>query len=181
MYDRSVAEIGNEEADLKYSCRFINAPSGVIADREFNIKSIVSTSMGLTSILSMSTTRLPNELTISIQPSQASGTIYTNKLLTTSRTSSSEFLYDEISRNVLETLTPSDPPKRTISLKEVETISSYEIVNDDVIVGKQRSLTFLVPNQDPESIEFKMWKATGGFQARPIDVRDYDLIYKRIK
>lgn len=28
MYDRSVAEIGNEEADLKYSCRFINAPSG---------------------------------------------------------------------------------------------------------------------------------------------------------
>lgn len=56
-------------------------------------------------------------------------------------------MYDEISRNVLETLTPSDPPKRTISLKEVETISSYEIVNDDVIVGKQRSLTFLVPSQ----------------------------------
>ena len=82
--------------------------------------------------------------------------------------------YDEIGRNVFETVADS----RSISLKEVETITSYEATEDpDVIHALQRSLVYLVPAQDPTSMEFKMWKATAN---RAIDVRDYSVTYRRI-
>jgi hypothetical protein len=65
-------------------------------------------------------------------------------------------------------------------LKEIETSSLYTILpsaNNDVneIRCRQRSATFLLPSQQ-DPMAYKMWEATRG---RPIDVRFYDVTYKK--
>ena len=135
--------------------------------------------MGPSAVLSMSTDRLPNELTLALRPGKANGTLFNVDMLTTGRkyekSEDGSQYYDEIGRNVFETVAES----RSISLKEVETITSYEATEDpDVIHARQRSMVYLVPAQDPTSTEFKMWKAAAN---RPIDVRDYSVIYRRKK
>ncbi|GMH77117.1 hypothetical protein TrST_g4103 [Triparma strigata] len=184
--DRGRDEIGNEKANLNYMCRFLNTPSGTIADREYNVRSIISNSMGAMSILSLEGGRLPNEVTVSIQPPEASGVIFKSQLLTTGRLSSPlptptspTFYTSEIGRSVLETLTPSSP--RTVTLKEVETISSYTVINDDLVLGRQRSATYLTPGEDYGSVEFRMWQAAGGVKGRAVEIRDYELIYERVR
>ena len=198
IYDRARAEIGDPSADLNYRSRFIpNADGLIVADREFNVRQIASSSMGESAVLSMSTDRLPNELTLALQPNRANGTLFNVDMLTTGRKYGSEGsrqYYDEIGRydlsscvarislyfslrssqrNVFETVADT----RSITLKEVETITAYEVSNDpDLVVARQRSLVYLVPAQDPNSMEFKMWKYAAN---RPIDVRDYAVTYKR--
>jgi len=148
----------------------------LIADRGYNIKSIAQSSMGSVSVLNLDTT--PNEVKCSLQPENAGGVLFNVDILAIGRKQQERdgvYVYDEIGRNVVESVVGGD---KTVSLKEVETVSSYELVSEGLVRGSQRSLTYLVPSSDPSTMQFKMWAATKG---RPVDVRTYDVEYKKRK
>ena len=85
-FDKAQSEIGDASQDLLYRSRFIPGPNGaIIADREYNVRQIASSSMGPSAVLSMNTDRLPNELTLALRPGKANGTLFNVDMLTTGR------------------------------------------------------------------------------------------------
>jgi hypothetical protein len=62
-----------------------------------------------------------------------------------------------------------------LSVKEIETISIYDIIDENTIRCKQRTSTYLVPSQtDPNA--FRRWQMSRG---NAVDVRKYDVTYTR--
>ncbi|GMI46445.1 hypothetical protein TrCOL_g920 [Triparma columacea] len=178
LLKKATEEIDNSELDLVYSCRFVRGEGGkLVADRAYNIKTIASASMGSVSVLDLSAT--PNEVKCTLQPSNAGGVLFKVDILALGRKqqydeASGVYVFDEVGRNVVETVVGGE--RKSVGLKEVETISTYKLVGEGKVEGRQKSLTYLVPSPDPSTMEFKMWAATGG---KPIDVRTYDVTYTK--
>jgi hypothetical protein len=85
-------------------------------------------------------------------------------------------------KNTVMNSQPMSPSRSSSLLKEIETTSLYisvrqgegnETVNE--IICKQRSATFLLPSQQ-DPLAYKMWEMSRG---RPIDVRFYDIVYRK--
>lgn len=167
-----------------------------IADREYNVREIAKAAMGPNSVLDVPYVS-PNKLTCLLTPNGA-GSILQADLLTLARRqevidSNNEFHCSEVVRQIIAPTssssssytTPSSNPmgatRGATLLKEIETVSLYTAIRDDAsnnIVGfkcRQRSATFLLPSQqDPMALQ--MWQMSRG---RPIDVRFYNVLYKR--
>jgi hypothetical protein len=208
-FTKAKNEIGTS---LDYSSRFIrsaattnddnNSNYKVIADREYNVKSIAKVALGENSVINVATAT-PNKFSCLLAP-KGSPTLLTVDLIVLNRrqenppiassSSSTEsgkpaagvvvapttFDCAEVVREIVSPvdektgrpLSQQSPP----ILKEIETISMYRYNPDkDEVYCQQRSAAFLLPsNENP--ISMKMWQAS---QGRAIDVRFYDVTYKR--
>merc|ERR1712127_708873 len=92
--------------------------------------------------------------------------------------SSGRFVCSEFVRQIVSPAqrnNPNAPPVPPLSVKEIETITIYDMVGEDKIQCRQRTATFLVPSQT-SPIAFKKWQMS---QGRPVDVRYYDVTYTR--
>lgn len=163
---------------LRYESRFLVDGKGrVIADREFNVKSIAKVALGENSVVDVSAAT-PNKFSCLLSPA-GSPSMLTVDLIVLNRRQEPVSTYQfDCSEVVREIASPVDRPKQTPAiLKEIETTSLYSYFPDtDQVRCRQRSAAFLLPsNENP--VAMKMWQASGG---RAIDVRFYDVTYTRI-
>lgn len=188
-YDNSVRSEIKERNDLEYKARFV-AQTGddgseyIAADREYNAKEIAKAAMGAYSIID---TRVatPNRYSCLLAPPGGSDDIICVDILALARkaepreSSSNKFVCSEFVRQIVSPAqrgNPNAPPVPPLSVKEIETISIYEMIGSDRIQCRQRTATYLVPSQtDP--IAFKRWQLS---QGKPVDVRYYDVTYSRV-
>lgn len=167
-------DIGNV---LLYESRFVLDSNGrVIADREYNVRSIAKVAMGENSVVDVATAT-PNKFSCLLAP-KGSPSMLTVDLIVLNRrqetVSANQFDCSEVVREIAS---PVDRPRQAPAiLKEIETTSLYTYIPEkDEIHCRQRSAAFLLPsNENP--IAMRMWQASGG---RAIDVRFYDVSYKR--
>ena len=177
-------EIGVDGA-LQYRARFVDGSVGTIADREFNVREIVKSAMGINSVVDVEMAT-PNKFSCLLSPKGASSVLSVD-LLTLARRQETiddkNFHCSEVVQQVVapidqskprNSLTPQEPSK-TILLKEIETASLYTFFDNKTIKCIQRSATFLQPSQQ-DPIAFQLWQMSRG---RPIDVRFYDVTYTR--
>ena len=179
-YNAALADVGNV---LQYQSRFLkdpygNNPNKVIADREYNVKSIAKVAMGENSVVDVSMAT-PNKFSCLLAPKGAPSMLSVDLLVLNRR---AEDMTDEnrfdCAEVVREIASPVDSPKARLSpiLKEIETTSlyTYDPVKD-IVTCQQRSAAFLLPsNENPMAM--KMWQASRG---RAIDVRFYKVTYTR--
>jgi len=171
LYERAVAEIGSS---LEYECRFVPYEGGAVADRAFNVESIARASMGTLSVDQIDAT--PNKIHSVLKPKDSGGRFTVDILIEgrTTETIGSTFVTDEIGTNVLKS--EFKDQANLVSLKRVETISSYELVENGLVMGKQKTITFLEPSNDPTSRETTFFMMSNG---RAVDVRTYDVVYRQ--
>ena len=90
-----------------------------------------------------------------------------------------KFVCAEFVRQIVSPVQRSNPnaaPVSPFSVKEIETISVYNIKNEYRFECRQRTATYLVPSQtDP--VALKKWQLSKG---QPVDVRYYDVTYNKI-
>lgn len=184
-------EIGTS---LAYSTRFIpNSSAGdnrVVADREYNVKSIAKVSMGENSVVDVAMAT-PNKFSCLLAPKGAPSMLTVDLIVLGRRQENlaeNEFHCSEVVREIVSPVTDKTKDRndnspqllqqqgRKVILKEIETISlyTYDPIKDEVRC-QQRSATFLLPsNESPMAM--RMWQASGG---KAIDVRFYDVRYSR--
>jgi len=195
-YTNGEQDIGNV---LNYDSRFLTNTdtddTTVIADREFNVKSIVKVTMGENSIVDVSKAT-PNLFCCLLALKNSSSLLQVD-LIALNRRSEKEvatpnqFVCSEVVREIAKTVNnnnnsnnneddarqPQQKRKNTPSvLKEIETTSMYTYFpNTDEVHCLQRSAAFLLPSNENE-MAMRMWQLSRG---RAIDVRYYDVIYTR--
>lgn len=178
-FNNAQNDIGNV---LKYECRFLNDDqSRVIADREFNVKSIVKVSMGENSIVDISVAT-PNKFSCILAP-KGSPSLLSVDLIVLNRRSEKEeedpnnFYCSEVVREIATIVGEQrQQQKRPSVLKEIETTSKYTYLPErDEVHCIQRSASFLLPS-DQNEMAMRMWQLSRG---RAIDVRFYDVVYTR--
>jgi len=179
-FNNARQDIGNV---LKYDCRFLTMDSGgVIADREFNVKSIARVSMGENSVVDVSVST-PNKFSCLLAPKGAPSLLSVDLIVLNRRqekdTDSNKFYCSEVVREIAKPVDESQQQRQQIRpsvLKEIETTSiyTYDPKNDEVRCT-QRSAAFLIPS-DQNEMAMRMWQLSRG---RATDVRFYDVIYTR--
>lgn len=177
-FNNAQNDVGNV---LKYECRFLNDDqSRVIADREFNVKSIVKVSMGENSIVDISVAT-PNKFSCVLAP-KGSPSLLSVDLIVLNRRSEKEedpnnFYCSEVVREIATIVGEQRQQQRRPSvLKEIETTSKYTYLPEkDEVHCIQRSASFLLPS-DQNEMAMRMWQLSRG---RAIDVRFYDVVYTR--
>ncbi len=176
-YNNALTDIGNV---LKYDCRFLNSDSGVIADREFNVKSIAKVSMGENSVVDVSVAT-PNKFSCLLAPKNAPSLLAVDLIVLNRRQEKdpdpNKFYCSEVVREIATPVEESQrQQKRPTVLKEIETTSVYTYdPKRDEVRCTQRSAAFLLPSAQNE-MAMRMWQLSRG---RAIDVRFYDVIYTR--
>jgi hypothetical protein len=167
-----------QDPPLQYEARFVPMKQNqIIADREFNVRSIAQAVMGPQSVLDIPFVT-PNKLTCVLAPKGASSPFQVD-LMTLQRQqerpTEHQFDCSEVSREII-TAKGSSTTTTTV-LKEVETISLYSYQpTTQSITCQQRSAKFILPSQqDPTAL--RLWQMTGG---KPVDVRYYTVTYQRI-
>lgn len=178
-YDNAREDIGNV---LKYDCRFLNTASDdVIADREYNVKSIAKVSMGENSVVDVSVAT-PNRFSCLLAPKGAPSLLSVDLIVLNRRQEKdpdpNKFYCSEVVREIAKPVDEKQQrqQKRPSVLKEIETTSvyTYDPARDEVR-ATQRSAAFLLPS-DQNEMAMRMWQMSRG---RAIDVRFYDVIYTR--
>ena len=176
-YNNAREDIGNV---LKYDCRFLNTDGGVIADREFNVKSIAKVSMGENSVVDISTAT-PNKFSCLLAPKNAPSLLAVDLIVLNRRQEKdpdpNKFYCSEVVREIATPVDDSQrQQRRPAVLKEIETTSVYTYdPKRDEVRCTQRSAAFLLPSAQNE-MAMRMWQLSRG---RAIDVRFYDVIYTR--
>ena len=172
--------------DLKYRARFIpqtgdGGEGTYIADREYNAKEIAKSAMGDYSVIDtpMAT---PNRYSCLLAPPGGTNNLICVDILAIARkaetVSPEKFVCSEFVRQIVSPAQKNNPnaqPVPPLSVKEIETISIYNVIGKDTIQCKQRTATFLVPSQT-DRIAFQKWQMSNG---KPVDVRYYDVTYTR--
>ena len=173
-YARARKDVGNI---LAYESRFVVDDSGrVMADREYNVRSIAKMAMGENSVVNVAMAT-PNKFSCLLVPMGSPSMIKVDLIVLNRRQeiiSSTKFDCSEVVREIAS---PLDQPRQVPAiLKEIETTSLYTYFPDtDQIYCRQRSAAFLLPsNENPMAM--KMWQASGG---KAIDVRYYDVKYTK--
>jgi hypothetical protein len=175
-YQTALSEVGTT---LRYESRFINAGQDVIADREYNVKSIAKAAMGPNSVVDIPLAT-PNKFSAILAP-VGSPSLLKVDLITLLRrqenVDATHFDCSEVVREIVAPVGQSGPVVNTATiLKEVETTSLYTYdPQQDKIHCRQRSAVFLLPSQQ-NPMAMKMFEYSRG---RPIDVRFYDVMYSR--
>ena len=168
---------------LKYDCRFLTVDSGrVIADREYNVRSIAKVSMGENSVVDVSVAT-PNKFSCLLAPKGAPSLLSVDLIVLNRRQEKDEdpntFYCSEVVREIAKPVDESQQQrqqKRPSVLKEIETTSVYTYdPKRDEVRGTQRSAAFLLPS-DQNEMAMRMWQLSRG---RAIDVRFYDVVYTR--
>jgi len=191
-YQSALGTIGLENA-LQYKARFIPSSSSsssssssesknnIIADRDYNVREIATSSMGSLSVLDIPIAT-PNRFAVTLAPQNSNSLISVDLLSLARRQEYIDESHFDCSEVVRQIIQPLDRQQQRVQtgrgpvLKEIETISLYTSINPGEIKAKQRTATFLMPSTtDPMAM--KMWEVAKG---RPIDVRFYDVIYNRI-
>eukprot|EP00536_Pseudo-nitzschia_multiseries_P006244 jgi/Psemu1/318858/estExt_fgenesh1_pm.C_1300016 len=179
-FNNARQDIGNV---LNYDCRFLNADSGgVVADREFNVKSIVKVSMGENSMVDVSVAT-PNKFSCLLAPKGAPTLLSVDLIVLNRRQEIDEdpnkFYCSEVVREIARSVdeSPQQRQQRQAAvLKEIETTSIYTYdPKRDEVRCTQRSAAFLLPSSQSE-MAMRMWQLSRG---RAIDVRFYDVVYTR--
>ena len=176
-YTNALQDIGSV---LQYESRFIMDDSGrVIADREYNVKSIAKVALGENSVVNVGTST-PNKFSCLLAPKGSPSMLSVDLIVLNRRQESISSTQFDCSEVVREIVSPMDRPKQQQQvspiLKEIETTSLYTYdPENDVVHCTQRSAAFLLPsNENP--VAMRMWQASGG---KAIDVRYYDVTYNR--
>ena len=178
-YTNALQDIGSL---LRYESRFIRDTSGtrVIADREYNVKSIAKVALGENSVVNVGTST-PNKFSCILAPKGAPSMLSVDLIVLNRRQeaiSSNQFDCSEVVREIVSPMgRPKQQPQVSPPiLKEIETTSLYTYnLEQDVVYCTQRSAAFLLPsNENPMAM--RMWQASGG---KAIDVRYYDVTYHR--
>lgn len=176
-FNKAYSDIGNV---LKYESRFLSDSSGrVIADREFNVKSIVKVVMGENSVVDVSIAT-PNKFSCLLAPNGSPTILAVDLFVLNRRQENIGQNNFDCSEVVREIAAPVDRPKpqqqQAEILKEIETTSLYTYHPEkDEVRCTQRSAAFLLPSSQSE-MAMRMWQLTRG---RAIDVRFYDVLYTR--
>lgn len=188
-YDNAVKTEVTEGNDLEYKARFVTLSGGdnaggtyVAADREYNAKEIAKAAMGTYSVVD-TLVATPNRYSCLLAPPGGTNNLISVDILAIGRksepVSSDKFVCSEFVRQIVSPAqknNPNAPPVPPLSVKEIETISIYDVVGKDKIRCRQRTATFLVPSQtDP--LAFKKWQVS---QGKAVDVRYYDVTYTRV-
>ncbi len=163
---------------MGYESRFILDSNGrVIADREYNVKSIAKVALGENSVVDVATAT-PNRFSCLLAPKGAPSMLKVDLIVLNRRQETVAENQFDCSEVVREIALPVDQPKQTSPiLKEIETTSLYTYIPDtDKVHCRQRSAAFLLPSNENPMV-MRMWQASGG---RAIDVRYYDVTYSRI-
>ena len=172
-YEAALAERGRSKA-LKYQSRFIPLGDCIIADREFNVKSIAKVALGENSVVDISLST-PNKFSCLLSLENAPSLVTVDLLVLNRRQeqeNATRFDCAEVVREIVSGVQRAS----SIILKEVETTSLYTLdESNGNIQCRQRSATFLLPSQQ-DPVAFQMWQATRG---RPIDVRYFDVQYTK--
>jgi hypothetical protein len=167
-----------KDPPLQYEARFVRFQNQIVADREFNVRSIAQAVMGPQSVLDIPFVT-PNKLTCVLAPTGASSPFQVD-LITLQRQqempTEQQFDCSEVSREIITAIGSSSTMRNTV-LKEVETISLYSYQpTTQTIVCQQRSAKFILPSQQ-DTTALRLWQMTGG---KPVDVRYYTVTYQRI-
>jgi len=204
-YINAQKDIGNV---LKYDSRFLMTPNTstntntvvdndtVIADREFNVKSIVKVTMGENSIVDVSTAT-PNKFCCLLALKNSSSLLQVDLIALNRRSEPqldgdpNKFACAEVVREIAKTVNNNNnnddksqsqqqkqkrKPTMPSVLKEIETTSIYTYIPEsDEVHCIQRSAAFLLPS-DQNEMAMRMWQLSRG---RAIDVRYYNVIYTR--
>lgn len=162
-----------------------------IADRLYNVESIAQASMGENSVVDdKQNSQLTKLLHLTVAPNGSNGQSFDINLVPTDRLYSTPSMtsmkgdyfecMEQSTQEVLAVvpkeveLTSGRPPALR---KDVETITLYKKVSDDLIIAKQRTATYL-SSKDPR---FKLALARDPrVKDVAVDVRLYDVTYKRI-
>jgi hypothetical protein len=145
--------------------RFVPYGNVVIADREYNVVSLARAAMNATLDVLMAT---PNQFSAILLPYNLKVDLIA--LQRKQETSDNQFACMEVVREIV---TQGD----SVVLKEVETVSLYERIDDATIRCKQRSAMYLLPSQN-DPVALKQWQAS---QGKSVDVRYYDVLYTKTR
>lgn len=158
---------------------------GVIADREYNVKSIAKAALGPNSVVDVKLAS-PNQFSCVLAP-RGSPSLLNVDMITLNRrqerVSDNQFDCSEVVREIVAPVAGDgggDGGTRTTApmpiLKEIETTSLYTYdPASDTIACQQRSASFLLPSQT-NPMAMKLWEYS---QGRPVDVRFYTVRYTR--
>jgi len=174
-YDIAMKDVGNV---LKYQSRFLSSQNNkVVADREYNVRSISKVTLGENAIVDVPKAT-PNQFSCIVMPEKAPSMLKADLIVLNRKqeiTSDNTFDCSEVVREIV---VPLDQPRQTASpiLKEIETISIYTYIPElNEVHCTQRSAVFLIPSNQ-NAMAMKMWQASRG---RAIDVRFYDVVYTK--
>lgn len=182
-YNTTMKEL---DSVLEYVCKFKPDPTRssdeCIADRLYNVEQIALSSIGKNCILDDVQTpgaNLANELHLVIRPPNIeAGTIYDIMLTTSDRVSTTprKNVFDVLERTKQTILVQSEFQSKRL-IKDIETITSYELLDSDHIKAIQRTAAFL----SPEDSRYR--KAVSNFpeiENTSIDVRKFVVDYVRV-
>ena len=190
MYQSTVEkEVGQS---IQYKARFVSSNDDtIIADREYNVQSIVTATMSSSSNnndgspimdIRLATPHLftcylgGNAFRVDMLESQRAQSSNTITTTTTKEdddvyhNNKDEFICSEI---VQQIVTSTQQQQQRIKL--VETTTIYQLQMDGSIIGNQKTFTYLVPSQD-DMIALQQWQQA---KNRAIDVRTYQVTYKK--
>ena len=175
-YQAALKEVGST---LSYESRFIPLGDTTIADREFNVRSIVKAAMGANSVVDIILAS-PNKFSCILAPSGSSSLLKVDLITLLRRQENidaNHFDCSEVVREIVAPVGQSGPPVNSASiLKEVETTSLYSYdPAKNTVRCRQRSAVFLLPSQQ-NPMAMKMFEYSRG---RPIDVRFFDVAYTK--
>jgi hypothetical protein len=176
-YVKAREEIGKS---LQYQSRFISdGYDHVIADREFNVKSIAKVAMGANSVVDVSTAT-PNKFSCLLSPTGSPSMLTVDLIVLNRRQENidaNNFRCSEVVREIVSAVGQSPARPQSPLLKEIETTSLYRLVSPTEIQCIQRSATFLLPSQQ-DPMAYRLWEMSRG---RPTDVRFYKVVYTKVR
>eukprot|EP00527_Entomoneis_sp_CCMP2396_P008819 CAMPEP_0198143344 /NCGR_PEP_ID=MMETSP1443-20131203/6583_1 /TAXON_ID=186043 /ORGANISM="Entomoneis sp., Strain CCMP2396" /LENGTH=255 /DNA_ID=CAMNT_0043806567 /DNA_START=333 /DNA_END=1097 /DNA_ORIENTATION=+ len=163
-FQKAQSEVGTE---LVYDSRFLKGMNRdgtetvIIADREYNVKSIAKAAIGENSVVNIPLAT-PNKFTCILAP-KGSPSLLQVDLITLNRRQEniSQNMFD-CSEVVREIISPIENTRSNLGmpppiLKEIETASIYTYDADkDQVTCLQRSASFLLPSQQ-SAMALKMW------------------------
>lgn len=165
---------------LEYESRFISdGNEHVIADREFNVKSIAKVAMGANSVVDVSMAT-PNKFSCLLSPIGSPSMLTVDLIILNRRQENVDdknFHCSEVVREIVSPVGQSSSRPQSPLLKEIETTSLYRLISPNEVRCMQRSATFLLPSQQ-DQMAFKMWELSRG---RPTDVRFFDVVYTKLR
>ena len=156
------------QSTITYDVRFVKKNGAIVADRPGNIRSLVAATVDDCTVSTSNAD--PNDLKFSLN---INGTLYAASLRTVGRYVSSDRL--ETSEVVRQAISRPDLVLAAPSIKDIETLCLYTPIDNDTIACRQRTATWLFPSDQSNAV------AAAAADGRPIDVRQYDVLYTRKK